>query len=163
MLAIAYLRTSQAAPEHALTGAERWLVAMPLGLYFGWITAAARVGLATTLSVYGIAGAGSAAVAAGVTLLLVGGAVAITMIRAGRHGPREVWLAYAAAVVWALAAVAVNQLGPSPITGGAAVTIAVIVLAVVIWQLTATAGARRTIPSTTETIAHRGSGRSLSG
>lgn len=148
VLAIAYVRTSRAATEHALTRAERWLVAMPLGIFFGWITAATFVGLGLTLRVNGIADAGSAAVGTGVALLLAGGALAITMIWVGRSGPREGWLAYAAAVIWALAGVAVNQLSPSPITGGLAVTIAAGVLGMVVWRVAATADARRTMPST---------------
>lgn len=140
VLATAYLRLVRGVDRPRLSGPDRWLVVMPLGLYFGWITAATRVGLAATLAVNNVATAGSSALAAGVGLLLIGGVFAIVMIRAGQRGPREAWLAYAAAVIWAVIGVAVNQLGPSPVSGvsgAAALAIAAIMPAAVGWQVMA--------------------------
>lgn len=149
VLVLAYIQINREARERALTTPERWLIAMPLGLYFGWITAATCAGMASTLMAYGIADAGSAATIAGVVLLAVGGTIAITMLRAGRFGPRECWLAYAFSVVWALIAITVRQLEPSPITAGLAVAIAVLVAAVVVWQIGLPAASRRMNPSPT--------------
>jgi len=145
VLALAYLRLPRGGPGRNLAGAERWLVAMPLGLYFGWITAATCVGLAATLAVNGVADTGSWAVAVGVALLLIGGAFAVTMIRAGLQGPPEGWVAYAVAVIWAVIGVAANQFGPSPVSGSAAIVIAGVVLAVVIWQLSRSRNGERMI------------------
>lgn len=138
VLAAAFLQTIRTHREQPLSVTERWLVAMPLGLYFGWITAATNVGMAATLTVYDIADAGTAAVTLGVVLLVVSGAIALAMIRSAHTGPREGWIAYAAAIVWALIGVTANQLEASPVTAGAAIAIGVIVLAVVVWQLVTT-------------------------
>lgn len=149
VLVLAYIQIYQEARERALTTPERWLIAMPVGLYFGWITAATCAGMASTLIAYGIAETGSAAIAAGIVLLFVGGAIAIAVLRFGRFGPREGWLAYAVSVVWALIAIAVRQLEPSPITGGAAIAVAAVVVAVVLWQIGLLVASRRMTPSPT--------------
>jgi hypothetical protein len=148
VLAAAFLLTIRTHQEHSLSTQERWLVAMPLALYFGWITAAASVGMAATLTVYDIADAGTAAVVVGVILLVVSGSVAIAMIRAGQRAPLQVWIPYAAAIVWALAGVTINQWESSPVTAGAAIAIGAIVVALVIWQLVApTARGARVVPA----------------
>jgi hypothetical protein len=146
VLAVAYWRLVRTAPEGFVGRAERWLVALLVGLYFGWITAAAAVGLATTLVIFEVAATGAAAIGVGVALLAASGALAVSAIRAGRGGLRPLWLAYAAAVIWALIGVAVNQLGPSPVTGGAAVAIAVVVLAVIGRQAAVTTAAKQPLP-----------------
>lgn len=135
VLAAAFLWTIRTNREQPLSTTERWIVAMPLGLYFGWITAATSVGMAATLNVFGIADAGTAAVVLGVVLLVVSGLIALAMIRSGHTGPREGWIAYAAAIVWALTGVTINQWEASPGTAVAAIVIGVIVVAVVVWQL----------------------------
>lgn len=149
VLVLAFVEINREARERTLTMPERWLIAMPLGLYFGWITAATCAGMASTLMAYGIAETGSAATAAGIVLLLVGGTIAITVLRYGRFGPREGWLAYAFAVVWALIAITVRQLEQFPITAGLAIAIAVLMVAVVVWQLWLPAASRRMTPSPT--------------
>ena len=149
VLAVAYVRTSRAASSLVSGAAERWLIVMPLGLYFGWITAATCVGLAATLIASGFAATGTGAVTGGAALLLGGGALAVTMILVGRAGPRALWLAYAAAVMWALIGVAVNQTETSPVTAGVAVAVAVVVLAVAAWQGMTAAESRRPVPSLT--------------
>lgn len=45
-----------------------------------------------------------------------------------RGGPSSAWIAYSAAVLWALAAVAIEQWSASTLTGGAAVVCALLVL-----------------------------------
>ncbi len=148
VLAAAFLLTVRTDQERSLTTQERWLVALPLALYFGWITAAASVGMAATLTVFDIADAGTAAVVAGVVMLVVSGAIAILMIRSGHRAPRQLWIPYAAAVVWALFGVTVNQWQASPVTAGAAIAIGVIVVALVVLQLVApTARGTRVVPA----------------
>jgi hypothetical protein len=44
-LLIAYLRLSRSAREHTFSAGERWLVALPLGPFLGWVTAANAVSL----------------------------------------------------------------------------------------------------------------------
>lgn len=44
-LLIAYLCLSRSVHEHALSKGERWLVALPLGPFLGWVTAANAVSL----------------------------------------------------------------------------------------------------------------------
>lgn len=51
---------------------DRWLLAAPLGLYAGWLTAASGVAVAVTLSGYGLLGAQTAAMAALLLVLIVG-------------------------------------------------------------------------------------------
>ena len=149
VLAVAYTRVSRAASLTSWGGAETWRVAMPLGLFFGWITAATCVGLASTLIAFGVAATGTGAAVGGAALLLGGGALAVAMLRIGQGGPPALRLAYAVAVVWALIGVAVNQLAPSPLTGAAALTIAAVVVAVTIWQGMDAAASRRALPSAT--------------
>ena len=56
-LAVAYLRLVRS--EHGVLGrADRWLVALPLGLLFGWITAANVVSFNDTLVETGLLGSG---------------------------------------------------------------------------------------------------------
>jgi hypothetical protein len=44
-LLIAYLRLSRSTREHTFCAGERWLVALPLGPFLGWVTAANAVSL----------------------------------------------------------------------------------------------------------------------
>jgi hypothetical protein len=61
----------------------------------------------------------------GALLLAVVGAIAWALIVAGRAGPVQGCLAYAAAVLWALAGVVANQYDASLVTTGAAAVAAV--------------------------------------
>lgn len=108
--------------------AGRWLVSLPLGLLFGWITAATLVGFATTLSGIGVLNGGLGEAALGAWLLLAGGLIAAVVIRAARRGPWHGILAYAAAVLWVLVAVVANQYDASLLTTVSAVAAAVIVV-----------------------------------
>ena len=50
-LLIAYLRLSRSAREHTFSAGERWLVALPVGSFLGWVTAANAVSLTAEASV----------------------------------------------------------------------------------------------------------------
>ena len=144
-LAVAYLRLVRS--EHGvLSWADRWLVALPLGLLFGWITAANAVSLNDTLVELGIVGSGAALV--GACLIIARSAAASAVIWVGRAGPLQGLLAYAGAVLWALLGVVVNQYDASLITSGAALLSIALVVAVLAGAL------RRARP-------HPGTGRGI--
>ena len=112
--------------EHSgLSAGERWLVALPLGLLFGWITAATLVSFATTFVALGLLGGGIGEAVLGATLLLTGGLVASAVLLSKESAPPQGYLAYAAAVLWALVAVVVNQYDASILTTIAALVAAV--------------------------------------
>ena len=118
-LAVAYLRLVRS--EHSVfSWADRWLVALPLGLLFGWITAANAVSFNDTLVETGLLGSGVGAALVGAFLLFAGGAVALGVIWVSKAGPLQGLLAYAGAVLWALVGVVVNQYDASLLTTGAA-------------------------------------------
>ena len=100
--------------------ANRWLVALPLGLLFGWITAANVVSFNDTLVELGLLGSGVGGALAGAFLLLVGAVLASVVILVSGAGPLQGLLAYAGAVLWALTGVVVNQYDASLLTTGAA-------------------------------------------
>jgi hypothetical protein len=110
-----------------LSRADRWLVVLPLGLLFGWITAANVVSFNDTLVELGLLGSGVGAALVGASLLIVGAALACAVIRVGREGPATGRLAYAGAVLWALVGVVVNQYDASLLTTGAALLSAALV------------------------------------
>ena len=121
----AFLLASRADGERRPSRIQRWLVALPLGLLFGWITAATLVGFATTLAAVGILAGGLGEALLGVGLLLGGGLIAAGVIRVARGGPWPGILAYSAAVIWALVAVVVNQYDASLLTTADAVVAAI--------------------------------------
>ncbi len=84
--------------------ADPWLLAVPLGLYAGWLTAASSVSIGLVLAGWGITGQLAAAWIALALAALVGAA---TLLAGG--GP-----AYGAALAWALVAVAVQNWGANP-------------------------------------------------
>jgi hypothetical protein len=133
-LAIAYLRLVRS-ESGILNRADRWLVALPLGLLFGWITAANVVGFNDTLVELGLVGVGVGGALVGAILLLVGAAVAAVVISVGRAGPLQALLSYAAAVLWALAGVVINQYDASLLTAGAALLSVALVAGVLIGAL----------------------------
>jgi hypothetical protein len=132
--AVAYLRIARS--EHSvLNAAERWLVALPLGLLFGWITAATLVSFATTFVAFGLLNGGIGEAILGATLLLTGGVVASAVLLAGEAAPPQGYLAYAGAVLWALVAVVLNQYDSSVLTTIAASIAAVPVALVMVSKL----------------------------
>lgn len=112
----AYLRSRRQPQEDHTSLRDRWLVRVPLGLFGGWITVAT------------VAGGGEALIAAGLKAPWPGAEVwsAAVLIAAGAAAgtialSKPVSLAYAAAVSWGLAAVAVRNLPRHRVPGIAAV------------------------------------------
>ena len=130
-LAVGYVRLVRT-DLSVLSRADRWLVALPLGLLFGWITAANVVSFNDTLVELGTLGSGVGGALAGAFLLLAGAVLASVVILLSGAGPLQGLIAYAGAVLWALIGVVVNQYDASLLTTGAAlvsgalVTIAII-------------------------------------
>ncbi len=127
--------------------ADRWLLAPAFGLFAGWVTAAFFVGFATVLVATGVLSGGFGEAMLGALLLIVGGAVACGVIVAGRTGPVQGYLAYGAAVLWALAAVFANQFRESLITSSVSVLCALLVAAVLLFALRRAGDARGPGPS----------------
>ncbi len=95
-LLVTYLRLARS-DRGALTGAGRWLVALPVGLFLGWITAANAVSLTSEAIRLGLLGAGGTGEAVlGSVMLLFGGLLASALILAGKGGPPQGYLAYGA-------------------------------------------------------------------
>jgi hypothetical protein len=125
----AFLRLARATPGAKLPAIQRWIAAPALGLLAGWLTAASVVGLAGTLISQGFAASGPNAALGAAALLLLGGGVAFFALLLGKPGPGPAWIAYAAAVLWALTAVAIEQRVTSVVTTGTALICFMIVLA----------------------------------
>jgi len=120
-LLLAYLRLSRCARDRGTSRAERWLVALPLGPFLGWVTAANAVSLTAGAVRRGLVDAGGPAEAIlGSVLLLIGALLACAVILAGKAGPVQGYLTYGATVLWALAGIVVNQYDFSPATTDAA-------------------------------------------
>lgn len=126
--AVAFVRLVRS-ERGALRGADRWLVAPTVGLLFGWITAANVVSFNDTLVKLGYLGTGVGSALAGGALLILGGLVTSALVLIGRRGPVQGYACYAAAVLWGLVGVVVNQYDASLITSSAAVLAAAIVAA----------------------------------
>ena len=118
--------------EYGLGRAERWLVAFPVGLLAGWVTAAVFAGVATTLVGAGVLDGGAVEAVLGAIFLVAAAAVASAVVRASKRGPAQGYVVYGLAVVWALVAVVANQYGASGLTSlAAALGVIPVVLAVV--------------------------------
>ena len=128
----AYLSFTRAESGNRISNVDKWIVGPALGLLFGWLTAANIVGLANTLVALGFAATGQGAAIGGAALLLLGGAVAFFVILVSKRGPKSAWIAFGAAVLWALAAVIAEQRSVSTLTAGAAAVCAVLVLAAIL-------------------------------
>ncbi len=139
--AVAYLRIARRECG-VLSAGERWLVALPLGLLFGWITAATLVSFATTFVALGLLDGGIGEAILGAALLLTGSLIASAVLLAGEAAPPQGYLAYAAAVLWALVAVVVNQYDDSVLTTVAALVAAVPVALVMVSKLFGRSGGR---------------------
>lgn len=120
-LLVSYLRLARS-DRGTLSSADRWLVALPLGPFLGWLTAANVVSLDSEIVRLGPLDAGGPGEALlGSALLLFGGILAALVVLAGKAGgPPQGYLAYAAAVLWALVAIVVNQYDVSLLTTGSA-------------------------------------------
>jgi hypothetical protein len=129
-LFVAYARLA-GSERGVLRGADRWLVALPLGPFLGWITAANAVSLTSEAVRSGLVAPGGAGEAAlGTVILLVGALLACAGILAGRTGPVQAYLTYGATVLWALIGIVVNQYAYSLLTTGAALFAAILVAVV---------------------------------
>ena len=124
----AYLNFSRERAAANAANLDNRLTGPALGLLFGWITAANIIGLAGTLISQGFAATGQGAEIGGGALLLAGGATASFVILASRQGAYGAWVAYSAAVLWALLAVIVEQRTASRVTTMAAAVTAGLVL-----------------------------------
>jgi hypothetical protein len=125
----AYLSFTRAETSNRISNVDKWIVGPALGLLCGWLTAASIVGLANTLVALGFAATGQGAAIGGAALLLLGGAVAFFVILVSKRGLESAWIAFGAAVLWALAAVIAEQRSASTLTSGAAAVCAVLVIA----------------------------------
>ena len=116
----------------ARTGAERWAVAVPFSVYFGWITVATIANAATVLAWAGFAGGGIDPAAIASAVLLVGLAIAIAMIARFRDP------AYGLVIVWAYVGIVVKDSGSSlvqVVAGVAALVVAVVVVVTLVrWR-----------------------------
>ena len=100
------------------------------------------VSFATTFVALGLLDGGIGEAILGAALLLTGSLVASAVLLAGEAAPPQGYLAYAAAVLWALVAVVVNQYDASILTTVAALVAAVPVALVVIAKLLGRSGPR---------------------
>jgi hypothetical protein len=132
----AFVRFVATARPGRLTSFGNWIVAPAFGLLFGWLTAANVVGLASVLVANGFAPTGDVAEIGGAALLLFGSALAFFVVIFSRTGPSSAWVAYGAAVIWALVAVFLEQRGASMLVGLTAAVGIVLVLAGLVgpWQ-----------------------------
>lgn len=120
-LAVAYL-SIMGSGRGVLGAADRWLVVLPVALYFGWITAANAVSFVTTLVYLEVLPArGVEETLVGAASLVFGSLLAYVVLRIGKRGPPHGSLVYAGTVLWALVTITVNQYDDSPITTAAAV------------------------------------------
>lgn len=127
-----YIRATPVHESEVASVRDRWLVRVPLGLFSGWITVAT------------VAGGGEALIASGLTAPWPGAQTWSTaaLLAAGGAGAALAWsrpvsLAYAAALTWGLAGVAVRVLPQHPVPGAAALLAGAVVAAAGV------AGARR--------------------
>src|ERR671916_260577 len=130
-LLVAYVRLARS-ERGVLSGADRWLVALPLGPFLGWVTAANAVSLTSEAIRQGLVESGGVGEALlGTVMVILGGLLAAAVVLLGRGGPVQGYLTYGVTVLWALAGIVVNQYDASPVTTGAAAVAAVpVVLAI---------------------------------
>jgi len=121
----ALLGVARHARERALSRPDRWLVALPIGLLAGWVTAATFVGFATTFVALGVLAGGVGEALLGTALLLLAALVSAVVILRAKDGPPHGYASYAAAVLWAFVGIVVNQYAASPLTASAAAVAAV--------------------------------------
>ncbi|WP_366523501.1 hypothetical protein [uncultured Sulfitobacter sp.] len=81
---------------------DKWFAALPVGLYAGWLTAASCVSLGLLAAGYGLVDQTTAAIAATLLALVIASGVQTQLKRAPSYG---------IAVIWALLAVVIANLG----------------------------------------------------
>jgi len=125
-LAVAFVRTFRT--ERPLTGAERRRVEIPIGVFFGWITAANVANAAQVIAATGWEPWGLTEVQWSIALLLMGTVFSCLVILNTRGS-----LPYSLTILWALAAVVVNQLSaPAPVLATASASLAAVLLALAV-------------------------------
>ena len=102
---------------------EFWLAKFPLGLYFGWVTAATILNATIGLIYLKVEISDSLAVITGAGLLLTATAL-VVIVRFKLNNPF-----YPLAIAWALTAIAVKQSGQTLIVAAAAVGVIVLLIA----------------------------------
>jgi hypothetical protein len=113
----------------ALTAPERYLVALPVSVFTGWVTVAAFANTSAALRVSGLHNVGLSEEAWTVGMLLVAGLIGSTVTTTSRGNA-----AYALAVIWALVGIAVANVTRTPnpaialLAGGMAALIALALL-----------------------------------
>ncbi len=128
-IGIAYIRLLLVMNKPQNNRAECWLVALPVGIFAGWMTAATLVELFGMFVIFQLLPDSLSETFLGVTFLLLGGILTAPAIMVGRGGPLQGYVAYAGAVVWALIAIIVNQYTNSlALTSAAAVSIVVVLV-----------------------------------
>lgn len=115
-LALIYLqlRTRQ----DRVSRSERWFLRIPISVYFGWITVATVVNIASALYSLGWTGGGISADVWTAIAIIISAAIA-SVIAIRYHD----W-AFVLVIIWALVAIAVRQWG-TPIIATTAVTLAI--------------------------------------
>lgn len=111
------------------TNVDQWIIGPAFGLLAGWLTAASFVGLAGTLVAMGLPPDGAAAERGAAALLLAAAGVAVGLILRAKPGFSPAWVAYGAAILWALLAIVVEQRSSSMLVAGAAIVGMVLVVA----------------------------------
>jgi translocator protein len=139
-LAVVLARLATGKQSTPTGGADRWLLAVPVAFYAGWVSVATVVGTAATGVWAGLPGTGGVATLLGVVMLVVTGLIAAAVATAG---PAPV--AYALAVLWALGGIVVAG-RPAPVVVAALVA-AVLVLAAVVRRLVAGRALREQRPA----------------
>ena len=86
-----------------ISRAEKWLIQIPIGVYFGWITVATVVNIASALYNSGWTGSGISPAIWTVILSAISAAIAATITLQYRD------IAFPAVIIWALVAIALRQ------------------------------------------------------
>lgn len=110
----------------AVSNAEKWLVNVPFSIYLAWITVATIANVTTLLYYLNWDGFGIGPEVWAVAILLVGVAVASTVILSRRD------VAYAVVIVWAYVGIVVKQANTPLVAGVAAFGAAIVVLVMVL-------------------------------
>ena len=92
-----------------ISRAEKWLIQIPIGVYFGWITVATVVNIASALYNSGWTGSGISPAIWTVILSAISAAIAATITLQYRD------IAFPAVIIWALVAIALRQTSQSAI------------------------------------------------
>jgi hypothetical protein len=129
----AFLLYARAVTSDRAASIDQWIIGPAFGLLAGWLTAASFVGLAGTLVAVGLAAEGAAAERGAAALLLAAAGVGVGIILRAKPGFSAAWVAYGAAVLWALLAIVVEHRSDSLLVAGAAIVgMALIVVVMVL-------------------------------